>query len=436
MEITLEAESLGGGVIRYRITATNTGTAPTDGAEVDAIIPRGATYRSGSTKVDGQTEPDAGGRMPFLGGGPVQSQGDPEGVIAPGESVTVTYEVTVEQGGVTLDNEASVDQDGAGPAPEVVATLNTQVGTCGDSRIADTEGCDDGNDRAGDGCDDECQVEDGYACHGEPSVCDEDNDDDGLSNDYEDDVTNTDPNNPDTDGDGVKDGVEVLGENPTDPNDPDTDGDGLCDGDRAVNDTCDAGEDQDVDGRVDSGETDPNNPDTDGGTVPDGVEVDRGTDPLDPSDDVSGDRDEDGLDDATEESNGTDPDNADTDGDGLCDGPVDVRGVCEAGEDRNANGRQDDGETDPRDADTDDDGLNDGIEVLGELETDALDPSDDVPNDTDNGGASEGPGRIRGSALGGGCSAAGEAQGGAPSPLWPLGLLLVLLLAHRVHRED
>ena len=55
----------------------------------------------------------------------------------------------------------------------------------------------------------------------------------------------------DQDGDGLADEVEREGENPTDPNNPDTDGDGRSDGE----------EDRNGNGRVDEGETDPNRPD-------------------------------------------------------------------------------------------------------------------------------------------------------------------------------
>lgn len=42
---------------------------------------------------------------------------------------------------------------------------------CGDGVVVPTEGCDDENNRAGDGCDPTCQVETYYACSGAPSVC-------------------------------------------------------------------------------------------------------------------------------------------------------------------------------------------------------------------------------------------------------------------------
>ena len=130
--------------------------------------------------------------------------------------------------------------------------------------------------------------------------------------------TMTDPSNPDTDGDGIPDGIEDWNRNgwvdgdgaiiqpgwdpwldrdwpdgewdalwtETDPNQADTDGDGLTDG---------FGEDKNFDGWIagdvnsnrvwEAGEqwteTDPLNPDTDGDGLPDGWEVQYGLDPLD-----------------------------------------------------------------------------------------------------------------------------------------------------------
>ncbi|MCP4809879.1 MAG: PEP-CTERM sorting domain-containing protein, partial [Proteobacteria bacterium] len=87
--------------------------------------------------------------------------------------------------------------------------------------------------------------------------------------------------------DGINDDIEVLGTNPTDPNDPDSDDDGLCDGPVDLAPDCVAGEDMDADGEVDPGETDPMDSDTDDGGVNDGEEqLARGTDPLDGSDDI------------------------------------------------------------------------------------------------------------------------------------------------------
>ncbi len=141
-----------------------------------------------------------------------------------------------------------------------------------------------------------------------------DTDGDGLMDGEEVNTYFTNPLNPDTDADGLNDGDEVY-KYKTDPNKADTDGDGLKDGDEVMNyksdplktDTDDDGlkdgdevlkyktdplkADTDGDGLNDGDEvmtykTDPLKMDTDGGTIGDGVEVNRGTDPLDPSDDV------------------------------------------------------------------------------------------------------------------------------------------------------
>lgn len=96
-----------------------------------------------------------------------------------------------------------------------------------------------------------------------------DTDGDGLSDGDEVKVYHTDPLKVDTDGDGLSDWDEVMAYH-TDPNNPDTDGDGLTDGEE-----------------IHTYKTDPLKADTDGGSVPDGVEVKRGTNPLDPRDDIA-----------------------------------------------------------------------------------------------------------------------------------------------------
>lgn len=170
--------------------------------------------------------------------------------------------------------------------------------------------------------------------------------------------SNTNPNNPDTDGDGLRDGIEdanangwvdgdgetiATGAEPTlarnwpngvtdagetwsetSPTNADTDGDSLSDG---------YGEDKDADGTItgdtdndrtwDAGEawreTDPLKADTDGDGLPDGWEVRFGLNPLDdgaatfdgstadPRNGAAGDPDGDGLTNAQELGAGTDP---------------------------------------------------------------------------------------------------------------------------------
>ena len=95
----------------------------------------------------------------------------------------------------------------------------------------------------------------------------------------------------DTDNDGIPDVVEASSQyahGPTDPEDPDTDSDGLLDGqeDRNHNGRRDGNDPTDSasDWRR-GGETDPTARDTDGGSMDDRTEQWLGRDPLDPTDD-------------------------------------------------------------------------------------------------------------------------------------------------------
>jgi len=174
----------------------------------------------------------------------------------------------------------------------------------------------------------------------------------------EDPATTTDPTDADSDDDGLDDGAEdanhngrvdntlgatgTVGEGESDPLNPDTDGDTLSDGDE-----------------VNEYGTSPVDTDTDDGSVEDGAEVSRGTDPLDAEDDVDDlDTDGDGLLDSEEATVGTDPNDPDSDQDGLLDGD----------EVHNQH-------TNPLEPDTDGGGMTDGDEVL--RGTDPLDPADD-----------------------------------------------------------
>ncbi len=163
----------------------------------------------------------------------------------------------------------------------------------------------------------------------------DDPDRDGLSNAAEKE-TGSDPNNADTDADGLSDGDEVN-QYQTNPLKADSDGDGLFDGTE-----------------VKRFETDPLRTDTDGDGLNDGNEFRYKSNPL------RVDTDKDGLNDGDEVNQfKTDPAKADTDGDDLNDG-------YEANTSK----------TDPIKIDTDNGGVNDGAEV--KRGTNPLDWKDDI----------------------------------------------------------
>lgn len=212
--------------------------------------------------------------------------------------------------------------------------------------------------------------------------------------------TRTSPSNPDTDGDGVLDGVEVgklssvaaacsfMGDadpgSRTIPTLADSDGDGLSDGQEDVNrngrteptetdpttsdtdqDTlADGAEDANRNGLVDAGETDPRARDTDRDRIADGIELNvTRTSPTNP--DSDGDTCQDGVEDfnqnGTVDTGETNP-NLATDCGPATNPDADNDGLPNTIEDKNRNGRVDSGETDPMRADTDGDGINDGTE--------------------------------------------------------------------------
>jgi len=224
-----------------------------------------------------------------------------------------------------------------------------------------------------------------------------DSDNDGLPDDIEISL-GLDPNNPDTDGDGIKDGDEVgmqtvnieLNETVL-PGDDGTSDPGLDTG--TDTGTTDTTTDSDNDGLTDYEEavtgTDPTNPDSDNDGISDGaelgqdsdndglsdtVETETGTNPNNP------DSDNDGLTDAEEITYGTDPNNGDTDFDGV---PDSEEEIVKRGGGGGGSGSRGSGTTGvsggfkfTKGTDSDRDGLSDSDEAV--LGTDPLNP------DTDN----------------------------------------------------
>jgi len=186
-----------------------------------------------------------------------------------------------------------------------------------------------------------------------------DSDMDGLTGREEEEL-GTDPENADTDGDGLKDGEEVN-THITDPKNPDTDSDGLTDSEE-----------------INTYKTNATNADTDNDGLTDGSEVKtHKTDPL------KADTDGDGLTDSDEiQKTKTNPTKADSDGDTLKDGEeVNTYRTDPLNVDSDNDNLKDADEiklhkTDPLNSDTDGGTVDDGVEV--NRGTDPLDAEDDI----------------------------------------------------------
>jgi hypothetical protein len=316
------------------------------------------------------------------------------------QTSTIHIEVTYTVGSCTTSTSCSI---GGGPsAPD----------TDGDGLPDYLDPCWQDPDCDDDGFSDRCEVilrSDPLNANSTPDLG-RDSDLDGLS-DFEEVCTTRHTNHLrfDSDMDGVQDYAEILLASwgyDFDPNNPDTDGDGLKDGEEATYALFDA----DGDGIIDEYERDmgwdPSRIDTDGDGVPDGEEIDSGDSPGGGSSGGAGsgdvipshcppgsiDRDMDGLCDVLEKLLGTNPDYFDSDNDGLPDGWEYENGLDPLSDDSDGDGTEDgledsDGDglnnfdeytygTDPLDTDSDKDGVSDGDEV---------DQGSD-PNDISDGG--------------------------------------------------
>lgn len=240
----------------------------------------------------------------------------------------------------------------------------------------------------------------------DPNNALKDSDCDGLSDQDEFSVTypggqRTDPSNPDTDGDGILDGVEAgrmssvaasctsyAGDadpiSRTNPTQADSDADQIPDGiedasrngrteptetdatnpDTDMDGINDGVEDANRNGTKESTETDPRRRDTDADRISDGVEVSiTRTNPLvaDSDMDSCGDGVEDFNQNGMVDMGETNPNDA-TDCGPSVNPDTDMDGLPNRIEDRNGNGMVDPGETNPMVADTDLDGISDGVE--------------------------------------------------------------------------
>ena len=139
-----------GDVLRYTITVYNNGTVPATAADLTDLVPNDTTYVADSVTLNGLPvgQPD-GGVFPLIDSIPISSAdltppvpGDGEGVLTPGESAVVQFDVQVDAAvptGTLITNQAVVyslevpntltDGDGnpaTGPEPTVVVVGDAQ----------------------------------------------------------------------------------------------------------------------------------------------------------------------------------------------------------------------------------------------------------------------------------------------------------------------
>ena len=421
--------------------------ANADGTVTNTIGMTGSAGSGETDPNDADTDGDGlrDGDEIALGTNPLDTDTDDGGTEDGTEVLADGTDPTVQGDDAAFD----LDNDGLSNGQEGV------LGTDPDDPDSDNDGIDDGDEVGNDA----------VLNLGDTNPLDADTDNDGLSDGDEvlgaDALPNsgdeTDPLDPDSDADGLNDGLEsgvttpvaagtsdgnntpfagtdtgspnfVADTEPgttTDPTDPDTDNDGLQDG---VEDSNGDGATGPVviggTGSSGSGETDPNNRDSDGDGLSDGNESDGNgvldgigaTDPLDT------DTDDGGIDDGTEvltdltnptAGNGSD-DRIDTDGDGIFDfGDVDPLDPCSPNfpsptcPDSDNDGAADFGtpttvvpvEPDPTAdgdpcvpsntvaaCDSDNDGISDGDEIANGTDPDDADTDGDgIPDGSENG---------------------------------------------------
>ena len=370
----LRADTDGGGMRDGAEDANHNGRVDSDETDpLDALDDVAPVDRDGDGLTDAEEE--------ALGSDPDDADSDDDGLVdgsepngttdTDGDGVANLFDPDSDNDGLFDGTERGVtfaDPHTATERGHFVPDADAKTRTS--ALLADTDGGgvrDGAEDSNHDGRVDDDELDPGDA---RDDVAPADADGDGLS-DAEEAFLGSDPEDTDSDDDGVADGAEPNGADDTDsdglPNvlDPDSDDDGLLDGTELG--VTAAGPDTDAARGFFTADADPSeatNPllaDSDGGGVSDGAEdpnrngrADAGElDPTAAGDDAApSDRDGDGLTDAQEAALGTDPDDADSDDDGLADG-AEANWALDMDRDGRA------GAADP---DSDDDGLFDGTE--------------------------------------------------------------------------
>lgn len=397
---------LPGDTLEYTVTVSNTGNDTSANTIMTDVLPSGITYLPGSititsgpgTQVAPFTDAADADRAAYTANNrtiSVKLGTLPAGALTVGQSTVVKFKVTVDPPGAgstnSIENQAIVNASGAQGAPPVnYPTDGNGNGAGSPPTVTVVDNCGTNADCAAPKpiCDTtpapnacvECLVAADCKNPSKPQCLP--------------DHTCACVNCTDTDGDGIDDTTEIaIG---TDPQDADTDDDGVMDGDEP-----DAAVDTDKDGSINAKDSD-----SDGDGLFDGTELGlacdgKGTAKNSPSCKA----------DADAGATKTDPLDADTDDGGVKDGSEDLNhdGALDAGEtDPTAGHGDDDGDladddgdgltngeeetlhSDPKDADSDDDGVKDGDEVNYSDDSDRDGTLNVNDPDSDNDGLKDG----------------------------------------------
>jgi uncharacterized repeat protein (TIGR01451 family) len=101
-----------GDVLRYTIDIRNSGAIAATGVTLTDAVPPNTTYVADSLRLNGSALAPDGGILPLIAGLSVQSSDNPgAGIVSPGQSATITFEVTVNAGtpsGTVISNQGDL----------------------------------------------------------------------------------------------------------------------------------------------------------------------------------------------------------------------------------------------------------------------------------------------------------------------------------------